>query len=58
MVEGDHHHVHYRLPKSTVYRRIKKLVRLGYLVERREKGKIWYEVGTPHGEKSEDHTNV
>jgi len=46
------------LPKSTVYRRIKKLVRLGYLVERREKGKIWYEVGTPHGEKSEDHTNV
>lgn len=33
------------LPKSTVYRRIKKLVKLGYLIERREGGKLWYEVG-------------
>ncbi|MCY0860942.1 MAG: winged helix-turn-helix domain-containing protein [Metallosphaera prunae] len=39
------------LPKSTVYRRIKKLVKLGYLVERREGGKIWYEVSQPPPDK-------
>ncbi|BCU68163.1 transcriptional regulator [Sulfolobales archaeon HS-7] len=32
------------LPKSTAYRRIKKLVKLGYVKEVRENGKIWYEV--------------
>jgi uncharacterized membrane protein len=38
------------LPKSTVYRRIKKLVKMGLLAEKREKGKIWYEV-TPKAEE-------
>ena len=32
------------LPKTTVYRRVKRLVKEGYLVERREGGKVWYEV--------------
>lgn len=32
------------LPKSTVYRRVKKLVRLGYVKEVREAGKVRYEV--------------
>ena len=39
------------LPKSTVYRRIKKLVKLGYLEERRERGSIWYELTNKRGEK-------
>lgn len=39
------------LPKSTVYRRIKKLVKLGYLEERRERGSIWYVLTNKRGEK-------
>jgi len=36
------------LPKTTAYRRVKKLVKEGLLVERREGGKVWYE---PNEEK-------
>ena len=36
------------LPKTTAYRRVKKLVKEGYLIERREGGKVWYE---PNSEK-------
>ena len=32
------------LPKSTAYRRVKKLVKLGYVEEIREEGKIRYEI--------------
>ncbi|WP_168364299.1 helix-turn-helix transcriptional regulator [Metallosphaera hakonensis] len=41
------------LPKSTVYRRIKKLVKMGYLLEKRERGKIWYEVANNQDSSSE-----
>ena len=34
------------LPKTTAYRRVKKLVKEGYLVERREGGKVWYELNS------------
>ena len=36
------------LPKTTAYRRVKKLVKEGYLIEKREGGKVWYE---PNNEK-------
>ncbi|EZQ10574.1 TrmB family transcriptional regulator [Candidatus Acidianus copahuensis] len=31
-----------KLPKSTAYRRVKKLVKLGYVIEAREEGKVKY----------------
>ncbi|MBB5252645.1 helix-turn-helix domain-containing protein [Sulfurisphaera ohwakuensis] len=39
------------LPKSTTYRRLKKLTDLGYLVCNREYGKVYYEINRPSRRK-------